>query len=194
MSDEDLIIKLKNPPPKKPFHWDRLLSITALCVSCIAAGGALWQAHVAEKTRLDVLQLAQDRPVLHIIDTNLSTGTAYHHSLRITVKNAGRADALNVQIQTKKATVTPDATRKAKEILSEPAIGTTVARIHEGETVVLAPEGGYAYSAGDSVRMSGSIYYSGQDGKTISLPWCFMFGATDPAQSTSVISDCMFLQ
>jgi hypothetical protein len=191
MSEQDLSIKVPPPEPTSPFNWDRFLSVTALVVSVVAAGGALWQARIAERARQDVLQLAKDRPVLHIIEAKLLTATPYHHALQIVLKNTGKAVANAVAIGVDKHTVVSDATHVSKELLSKEEQYGVTAVLNEGDQIQINPGGLGSYSKPDEITMSGTIYYTGEDGTVYRLPWCYLFHAFDAALTTQSPAACI---
>jgi hypothetical protein len=192
MSDEDLLLRV-DKGPKKPFNWDRALSITALVVSFVAAGGTVWQARIAEQARKDVLELAEEKPVLHIVGSSAEAiPFLYSPSLEktwagitLTIRNAGRAPAKPIVFITDRKIVVSEHQRleNLHNLMETPESKVITEPLLDGKEISTSPteDERKQYSLGDTVILSGRIRYS--DEKTSSwwdLPWCYAMTIPDP--------------
>jgi hypothetical protein len=187
MSDEDLLLKVDKGPPKQ-FSWDRALSISALVISLVAAGGTVWQARIAEQARKDVLALAQDKPVIHIVGSSLqfipkgeiNSFTSSLIGVSFTLKNEGRAPAKTVFLVTDRHTIVNMLTKNVQNLIVSPESTMVAQPLPDGKELDVSPLGFKKYSPDDNVRLSGVLDYLDENGSWSHLPWCYQFIAPGP--------------
>ena len=190
MLDDDLLIRAKSNPPRR-FNWDRLLSIMAIVISLIAAGSTIWQAQIADQARRDVIELAQDRPKLHVLNANVNwTPSAKnpngYRRLALTVKNTGQAPAHNVWMEYER-TVQDDDSKVPPQKVHKPISQTGMMAIDEQQEVLFHPEN---FEKPVAVEISGTIYYSREDGRVYQTPICYTFPSGFPANYKALASSC----
>jgi hypothetical protein len=168
-------------------NWDRGLSVTAIVISLVAAGGTVWQARIAEMARLDVLRLAEDRPVLHVSGVRLESPKPNRYALSLSLKNTGKGAAHSVRVQWGSWLQVPDAPGGGE--LNNSGYETVASFLGEGKEVAVGPLNALLYPAHDRVTLGILIRYYREDHKEYVLPLCYEYAVnTEDTESLRLIA------
>jgi hypothetical protein len=181
LADHDLLLQVDKDAPK-PFNWDRVLSITAILISLVAAVGALWQARIAARARKDILELAPAKPVIRIVGVSLQYIGGQKSAvagITFTLRNAGKIPARKVLVNIDRHAVISEK-QKIRNLMQTPESTVVADALLDGQEISTSPLGLKEYSFGDTVILSGAINYF-DDSSWSQLPWCYEFGVPDPS-------------
>jgi hypothetical protein len=188
MSKAKQIIKAKPPVEPLRINWDRVLSIVALVIAIASAVASLWQARIAERTRLDVLKIAKD-PALHIVGIRQQVASLHHPLFTLVLKNNGKNPAHGVCKVLNYDVFGSD--EKEKFSTNDNSCETVAETITEDmEVEVPLGYGPPLLQEGDKLRLRGKFIYRNDDSNLLILPFCYRYIVTDPAKIHSDIHGC----